>query len=167
MSIIAPVPYHRYINLVKADNVQDALLKNSRLFETFLQRVPAGKIDFSYAPGKWTIKQVLQHITDAERVFSYRALWFARKDAQPLPGFEEDNWASTALVTRRNWNDMTAEFYHLRRTTELLFASFDEEAMQASGISNNTPVNVTALGYVCAGHVQHHIQVINERYLNI
>lgn len=110
MEIVSPEFYFTYINLVKADSVHEALAKNTRLITGLLQQVPLNKTDYAYAEGKWTIKQVLQHITDTERVFSYRALWFARKAAHPLPTFNQNEWAQGANVLRRSWEDMKLNF---------------------------------------------------------
>ena len=166
MEIVTPEFYLTYINLVKAESVQEALSENTLLITSFLQQVPPGKTDYAYAEGKWTIKQVLQHLTDTERVFSYRALWFARKDSHPLPPFNQNEWAVTANVWRRSWEDMTTEFQYVRKATEMLFASFDGDTLAATGTVNNNLLNVAALGYICAGHVQHHVAVMQERYLN-
>ena len=167
MEIVTPDYFLTYINLVKADSVQEALSKNTMMITGFLQQIPFNKTDYAYAEGKWTIKQVLQHITDTERVFSYRALSFARKDAHPLPTFNQNEWAQTADVSRRSWPDMTTEFSYVRKATEMLFASFDAETLGATGTANNNQFNVAALGYICAGHVQHHVEVMQERYLNV
>jgi hypothetical protein len=157
--------YRPYIALVEQDDVNTALRKTNKKFRKFLKNIPDKKTDYAYAEGKWTIKEALQHIIDAERVFGYRALWFARKDIQPLPGFDENAWAVHADVSGRKWEDMVDEFKSLRRSTEHLFDSFTEEELKASGTSNNKVINVEAIGYICAGHVAHHIKIIKERYL--
>lgn len=155
----------QYVSLVEADGLHKALKKNTKKFNNLLKHIPESKINYAYAEGKWTIKQVVQHILDAERVFAYRALWFARKDIQPLPGFDENSWASNAFVSERKWGNLFDEFKYLRKSTELLFDSFNEEQLNATGVSNNNVVSVATFGYVCAGHVAHHINVIKERYL--
>jgi len=163
--LIIPDFYKHYVSLVDKDGLHKALKKNSKKFNKFLEHIPKNKINFSYGEGKWTIKQVLQHIIDAERVFAYRALWFARKDTQPLPGFDENTWALHALVSERKWEDLLDEFKQVRKSTELLFNSFSEEQLNTSGVSNNNVVSVAAFGYVCAGHAAHHMNIIKERYL--
>lgn len=163
--LVIPDSYKRYVSLVEEEKLSKALKKNNKSLLKLLKDIPKDKENYAYAQGKWTIKEVLQHIIDAERVFTYRALWFARKDAQPLPGFDENAWAVHANVSGRDWDDMIDEFKSLRKATELLFASLSEEDLNATGTSNNNLISVATLGYVCAGHAAHHINVIKERYL--
>jgi hypothetical protein len=157
--------FQNYIKKGKDEPVLKALRKNTAKFKKFLSYIPKKKIDYAYAPGKWTIRELLQHIIDAERVFGYRALRFARKDATPLPGFEENEWALHSEASARKWDDLINEFKALRKSTELLFASFSEEQLLATGSASNNPLNALALGYICSGHVAHHIDVIKDRYL--
>lgn len=164
-NLVVPGYANGYINLVKHESVHKALKKNSKAFSRFLNKIPRKKRSFSYAEGKWTLKELLQHIIDTERVFALRALWFSRKDASPLPGFDENTWASNAVPIRREWDDMVKEFEHLRNATELLFKSFSEEEMNTTGLANNHLISVAAIGYMCSGHVAHHINIIKERYL--
>src|ERR1700745_1928777 len=120
---LARVPefYHNYIKQVPEDDLMTAFKNQTPLAVQFFQTMPAKKIDHAYAEGKWTIKEVLQHIIDAERVFSYRAVTFARKDTTPLPSFDENNWAANANGARRKWNDLLKEFKAVRKSTESLF----------------------------------------------
>ncbi|MBK8312096.1 MAG: DinB family protein [Chitinophagaceae bacterium] len=111
------------------------------------------------------MKEIIQHIIDAERVFTYRALRFARKDETPLPGFDENTYADNAKTGNRKWDDLLEEFNALRRSTEILFNSFDEDQLNATGLASGNPVSVLAIGFIIAGHVNHHISVIKERYL--
>jgi len=163
--IIASEFYQRYIDLVEGDEVLKGLRQSSKQFKKLLKKIPKNKIDFAYAPGKWTIKELLQHVIDAERVFSYRALRFARKDPTPLPGFEEKEWAANAQIDNRKWSDLVEEFESVRKSTELLFESLKADQLLASGTASNHSINVLGLGYVCSGHVFHHINIIKERYL--
>lgn len=156
----------RYVNAVAENNLEDALRKNTRRFRKMLKNIPKKKINYAYAEGKWTLKELLQHIVDAERVFVFRALHFARKDTVPLPGFDENVWAITAKAPKRSWGDLVDEFTALRVSTELFFQSFDEDQLLATGTANNNPMSVVGLGFVCAGHVAHHMNIIKERYLN-
>jgi hypothetical protein len=165
VNIIAPENFKRYISLVDAQDVRSALLTNGGNFISCLNDIAVEKRDYAYAPGKWTMKQVLQHVIDAERIFAYRALWIARKAPEPLPGFDENTWADIATAQDRDWDAMVEEFNLVRKTTEILFGSFSQSALGTTGISNNKQVNVLALGYMCAGHAKHHINVIRERYL--
>ncbi len=160
-----PEFYHNYINRVPDNDLMTAFKNQSPIVIDFLQSIPAGKVDYAYAQGKWTIKEVLQHIIDAERVFCYRALRFARKDLTPLPGFDENLFAANARASRRNWDDLIEEFKTVRRATEWLYSSFDEEHLNATGISNDHPNYVLAFGYISVGHALHHMKIIKERYL--
>jgi hypothetical protein len=163
--IVAAESFWTYINLVKGDDPVIALQKNSKSFSKLLKRIPRKKINFSYAEGKWTLKEMLQHIIDAERVFVYRALTFSRKDPAQLPGFDENVWAATSGAVKRKWNDLIDEFLFLRASTEFFFASMDEEQFVQNGTANGNPANALAMAFVCAGHVQHHHNVMLERYL--
>ena len=157
--------FQRYINVAKEDDVKNAIKKNSKDFKKLLAVIPRKKINYAYAEGKWTIKDLLQHIIDAERVFTYRALRFARKDASPLEGFDEYSWAANAQVNKRKWKELVNEFESLRESTELLFESFSEDQLLSAGTASGHGINVTALGFIIAGHTKHHMNIIEERYL--
>ena len=157
--------YHNYINLVKEDGLAEAFDTQSASFIRFLETIPPDKYDYRYAEGKWTIKEVLQHIIDAERIFSYRALRFARKDSTPLPGFDENLFAANSKSATRSWDKLIEEFKVVRRSSQLLFNSFDEEQLQSDGISSGSPSYVLAIGFIIIGHAMHHKKIIKERYL--
>jgi hypothetical protein len=157
--------FHNYINQVAEDDLMEAFEKQSASFVRFLETIPTEKYDYRYADGKWSIREVLQHIIDAERVFAYRALRFARKDATPLPGFDENLFAANSKADARNWDKLVEEFKVVRRSSELLFQSFDREQLEANGISSNNPNYVLALGFVIVGHAAHHQRITKERYL--
>ena len=160
-----PEFYHNYISHVKEDELMQAFSNNTALILDFLQKIPEQKREYRYAENKWTVKEVIQHIIDAERIFIYRALRFARKDMTPLPGFDEKQYAETAKAGKRNWDDLIEEFKAVRKSSELLFASFDEEQLDASGIANEDSNYVLGFGYITVGHSLHHMNVIKERYL--
>ena len=157
--------YHNYINQVPEDDIMEAFQKGSSVIIHLFENIPVEKRDYRYAEGKWTTKEVLQHIIDAERVFNYRALCFARKDPAPLPGFDENIFAAHAKADKRNWDDLLNEFKTVRKGSEILFASFDNEQLNSSGIANNHSNYVLAFGYVLVGHSLHHVRVLKERYL--
>jgi hypothetical protein len=163
--VIAAEFYQRYINPVKEKDVIKAIKKNSADFIKLLNKIPHKKINYAYADGKWTIKELLQHIIDAERVFVYRALRFSRKDATPLSSFDENSWAANSRGADRKWDDLVKEFKSLRKSTELLFESFNDEQLLSKGTASNYEINVLALGFIAAGHVAHHENIIKERYL--
>jgi uncharacterized damage-inducible protein DinB len=124
------------------------------------------KAQHRYAPGKWSIREVLGHITDAERVFTYRALTFARADAGPLPSFDENAWAAASSAGRRTMKQLLAEYRAVRAATVALFGTFTEEEFARSGVASKNPVTVRALAYIVAGHERHHIRILRERYLS-
>ena len=164
-NIIASDYIRKYISLVTEPDINEALNANGKAFRKFLKSIPHFKIDYAYATNKWTIKEIVQHVIDCERVFAYRAVSFARLDPSSLPGFEENHWAANAHTQSRDWKDMLEEFKTLRKSTRLLFKSFSEEDLQHTGTADDKPINVAALGFSIAGHIQHHINIINERYL--
>ena len=160
-----PEHFHNYINEAEGDDLMKVLKKQTRSFEEFLNEIPKSKRNYRYAEGKWTIKELLQHIIDAERIFAYRALCFARKDATPLPSFEENNYAANAKAEQRKWKDLVKEFEAVRRSTEILFDSFDDEQLESAGMASGKSNYVLAIGFIIAGHANHHIKVMKERYL--
>lgn len=157
--------YQRYINKVKEDDLLTAFRNQTAVSLQFWQDVPENKLDHAYATGKWTTKQVLQHITDAERIFAYRALRFARKDNTPLASFDENSFADIARVAHRSWSDMIEEFQMVRGASEHLFRSFDGEEMERMGIASKSPASVRSLGFIIVGHAVHHQVIVKERYL--
>jgi hypothetical protein len=157
--------YHRYINQVKEDDLLTAFSNQTTSFLQFLSNIPADKRNYAYAEGKWTIQEVLQHIIDAERVFAYRALCIARQDTTPLPSFDENNYADNAKAGKRKWDDLIEEFKAVRRSTEIMFRSFDNDQLESNGVASGYPTYVLGIGYVMAGHVEHHVAVTKERYL--
>lgn len=157
--------FHNYINQVTEDDLMEAFSKESTSFIRFLETIPPEKYDYRYAEGKWSIREVLQHIIDAERVFVYRALRFARKDTTPLPGFDENLFAANARADKRSWDKLVEEFKVSRRSSELMFQSFDDDQLQSAGVASNQPNYVLALGFVIIGHAVHHQRITRERYL--
>jgi hypothetical protein len=160
-----PEFYHGYISQVSENDLMDAFKKGIPSFTQFFETIPESKHNYRYAEGKWTIKEVLQHIIDSERVFSYRALCFARKDPTPLPGFDENIFAANAKADKRSWNDLIDEFKTIRRSSEQLFASFDNEQLNATGTASNHSNYVLGFGYIIIGHSLHHMRIVKERYL--
>ncbi|MEI7508106.1 MAG: DinB family protein [Flavobacterium sp.] len=134
-------------------------------FIKFVQDIPMDKFDYRYADGKWTIKDIIQHIIDAERIFSYRALRFARNDSTELPGFEENEYVVEANGNQRSIMELLTELSAIRHATLLLFKSFNEEQLVRIGIASNNPMSVRALGFVIIGHQNHHQKIFEERYL--
>lgn len=160
-----PKWYHTYLKLVKESDLQKALSKQQKTITSFLKKIPEDKQNYRYAKGKWTIKELLQHIIDSERVFAFRALSFSRQDTSPLPGFDEDSWAAKTNPAKREWKDMIDEFAAVRTSTILLYKSFNKKQLQLNGVANNNSVYVEGIGFIIAGHAEHHLSVIKERYL--
>lgn len=131
----------------------------------FVQNIPLDKFDYRYAEGKWTIKDILQHLIDTERIFAYRALRFARNDMTELAGFKENDYAIQAKANVRTIQDLLTELAVVRQATLSLFKSFSEEQLLRKGIASNTIISVRALGFTIIGHQNHHQQVFEERYL--
>lgn len=123
------------------------------------------QLNYRYEPGKWTIQEVLGHISDTERIMAYRALRFARRDTTELPGFDQDWYVDHAFTQKRAIRDIVNEYSAVRRSSIELFRSLDEETLRLSGIANQKRITVRALGYTIAGHEAHHWQIIRERYL--
>jgi uncharacterized damage-inducible protein DinB len=157
--------YQSYIDNIKDNDFREAIRKNTRQFKKLLEKIPRGKYDFAYVQGKWTIRQMLQHIIDAERVFSYRALRLSRMDPTPLPGFDESQWTIHDGATERRWKDLIEEFMAVRSATQYLFDSLSDEQLRFVGTVSEHPLNAFTIGYVLPGHVVHHIRILEERYL--
>jgi len=134
-------------------------------FIKFVQNIPMDKFDFRYAEGKWTIKDIIQHLIDAERIFTYRALRISRNDKTPLPGFEENDYVENTNANGRSIQDLLTEFSAVRQSTLLLYKSFSDEQLKRMGIAANNEISVRALGFVTIGHQKHHQKVFQERYL--
>lgn len=159
-------PYFaQYISLVQEDDVKAGFENQSALINSFFNSIPEEKAGYAYAEGKWTIKQLLQHLIDAERIFAYRALWIARKSETPLPGFDENQFAEIADGSKRTMKDLIAELVAVRASTKMLFDRFTAEELQYAGISNKNNVTVNAIGFITLGHILHHKKIIEERYL--
>ena len=161
-----PVYFQRYIDQVPEQDLLIAFENQLPVIHNFLSSVTEERSSYAYAEGKWTLKEVLQHMIDTERIFNYRALCFARKETASLPGFEENDYAANSNANSRTWQSMVDEFIVLRKSTTMLFSSFSEEALNTSGIANNNPTSVLAVGFISIGHFYHHKKVIEERYLS-
>jgi DinB superfamily len=157
--------YETYVRLVKEDDLIRALQLSLEEITENLELITADIADYAYAEGKWTLKELLQHMIDTERVFSFRAMAFARGEQQNLPGFDENAYANTAKVSARNLVEMKEELMSLRRALYFMFKGFTTDDLLRSGTANNNSVTVNALGYIAIGHVKHHFAVIRERYL--
>ena len=157
--------FQKYIDQVTEPDFFTALHNQSSGLELFLQSITEEKSMFVYAEGKWTIKELLLHMSDTERIFCYRALCFARGEKTNLPGFEENDYAAHSDANSRTWENIVQEFLTVRKATEMLFKSFSEKALTSSGTANNNEATVLTIGFVLLGHVNHHKKILAERYL--
>ncbi len=159
-----PAYYNYYMELSEGELVE-SLKKAHDTTQIILTRISEEKAAFAYAPGKWTIKEIVQHLIDSERIYSYRALRFARQDKIELPGFEQDDYAAAAYANNRSMADLAHEYAMVRNATVALFESFTPEMLSSRGVANKREVTVESIGRVCVGHEIHHMNVIKERYL--
>ena len=134
-------------------------------FIRFVQNIPMDKFDYRYAEGKWTIKEIIQHIIDTERIFAYRALRISRNDSTPLPGFDENIFAQNTAGNARSLQDLLTELSAVRHSNLLLFKSFSEDQLKRVGIASENPISVRAIGFMLIGHQKQHQKVFEERYL--
>lgn len=157
--------YDKYINLVAENDIVSALQNNHQSILAFIKSIPTEKADFKYAFNKWSVKQVINHIIDTERIFSYRALRFSRSDAQLLPGFEENHFAAHANLSTTDLNLLAEEFDAVRKATILQFKQLSDKELILRGMTGAGEVNVISIGFTICGHAQHHINVIKQKYL--
>lgn len=160
-----PEYFSKYLSQVDDVDLVEELEISLAEFIRFVQNVPLGKHDYIYAPGKWTLKDIILHITDAERIFAYRALRIARNDTTPLPGFEENHYADDADANNRHLQDLLTEFSTVRYATMSLFRSLSDEKLKRMGTASGKTVSARAIGFTIIGHMKHHQKVFQERYL--
>jgi hypothetical protein len=159
--------YKPYIDAVAGngksivENLNDTLIE----FLNTLSNISEDKQEYRYAAGKWTIKELIQHLVDSERVFAYRALRFARNDSAELAGFEQDDYVAVFDANARGFDALLEELELTRKSTILLFKSFGEKELMQLGVASGTTMSVRALGCVVSGHLMHHFNIMNERYL--
>lgn len=159
--------YGKYISLVDGDDILASL--SEQLDETLalLGSIPESQAGFRYAPDKWSIKELVGHVIDTERIFSYRALRFARNDQTPIEGFEQDDYIRNASFDDYTLVELASEFAHVRRASLSLFKHLDEEAWRRRGTASESEVSVRALAHIIAGHELHHREILCSRYLAI
>ncbi|TCK82733.1 DinB family protein [Albibacterium bauzanense] len=160
-----PVSWEPYIEVVNKDP-KDVLKEQLISFPAFLASIPPEKAEYAYAEGKWTIKEVVGHVIDTERIMAYRALRFARNDTQSLPGYDEETFVQNAHFNDYSLEHYSEEFTLLRKSNLMLIESFNTNELLRSGLANDRLVSVRALVYVIAGHLAHHRSIIQDRYLN-
>jgi uncharacterized damage-inducible protein DinB len=156
--------YHRYVASVPDGDVVERLRTDGRELVRTIQRIPPERAGYRYGPEKWTIRQVVGHLIDAERIFTYRALRVARGDRTPLASFDENAYVRTAGSDARTLDDLARELEAVREASVLLFESLPADAWALSGVASDREVSLRALAYITAGHALHHLQILRERY---
>jgi hypothetical protein len=154
-----------YIDRVPGEDIVDVLTTQLEETTDFLSEVSEDQSLHRYAPDKWSMRELLGHVNDTERVFTFRALWFARGFSDPLPSFDQEIAVKGAGSDKVSWANQVEEFRAIRSATIFLFRSLPDEAWLRTGIASGNPVSVRALAYIVAGHVSHHLAILRERYL--
>lgn len=162
---LIPAHYHNYIRQVPTEDLGEALQLHRQKLLSVLTQIPEEKWEYRYAPGKWSIKEMVQHIIDTERIFCYRSLAIARKDKTPLPGFDENAYAAASAADRRTKESLLAEMDLVQQGTLLLFGNLTDEMLENVGVANGNPLYAGGAGFIIVGHALHHLQILNERYL--
>ena len=157
--------YHTYILALDDVDLKQELYRGRDVFLSLLEEIPESKLSYAYAEEKWTLAEVLMHILDAERVFQYRALCFARNDKTPLPGFDQDKYMPNSSASVRTKEDIVLEYNAIRESTLCLFNSFDVDVLKRIGVASGSRMSVRAMGFIISGHQAHHIKIIRKRYL--
>ena len=157
--------YSTYISLISKDNIIQTLNEQMHEVFTLINSLPGEKAYFKYAPDKWTLKEVLGHIIETERVFSYRALAISRGDTQPLPGMDQDEYMKNNNYNKRSISNLSNEYLSVRTSTIHLFNTMTKEMISKKGNASGFDVTVRALAFIIAGHNLHHYNIIKEKYL--
>jgi uncharacterized damage-inducible protein DinB len=157
--------YSGYMKNIPHDNIIKVLEEGRDYLQSLIKSIPEEKGNYAYDQGKWSIKEVLGHMADVERVMAYRAMCIARGEQQSLPGFEQDDYVNTADFNKRSLSSLSEELLSLRNADITLFKSFDDVTMMKKGLANNYTNTVRAFMFIIAGHELHHIKILNERYL--
>lgn len=157
--------YETYVKLVPDGDVLATLAQQGAETQKLLRSIDEQRSLHRYAPDKWSIREVVGHVADAERVFTYRALRFARSDPTPLPGFDQDVWARTTNAHAQTLVSLLDDLQALRAATVTLFRGFEDAAWDRTGTASGNAVSVRGLAYITAGHERHHVKILRERYL--
>ena len=159
-------PYYQgYVDRVSESDIMQVLRSELDDLDVLLGRVPPEKETYAYAEGKWTIREIVGHLIDGERVFGYRALCIARGEKQNLPGFDQDEYMATAPYNEIELEDLLSEMRLVRLSNLAMFRSLNEAAWERTGVANANEITVRALAFIMAGHLRHHMKVLRERYL--
>jgi uncharacterized damage-inducible protein DinB len=157
--------FKKYSSLVNEDDVTTAFRTQEKPLADFYNRISEEKANDAYAPGKWTLKELMQHMIDTERIFMYRALAISRKETASLPSFDENHYADNSDANRRTWADLVAEMTCVRSSSEWLYKSFNTDMLDIVGAFNSIQkASVKLIGFITIGHVYHHLKVVEEKY---
>lgn len=154
-----------YVAQTQGNDLFGALAIATKEFIAVLDRVRPDREDFRYAEGKWSIKEVVQHVIDTERIFAFRALCFARQESSELPGFDENSYAANSGADARTLDSLVQEYKVVSASTEALFRSFRSPDLLRLGTANGSRMSARAIGWTIAGHCKHHVTILHERYL--
>jgi hypothetical protein len=157
--------YQQYIDQIKGDDIFRILIEQNMESQNILNSFSESKGNYKYAKGKWTVKEVIGHLMDVERIFAYRALCIARGETTPLPGMDQDSYVANGNFNKRQLFDLNYEYRLLRESNILLFGSFDRSVLQNRGTASGYEVTVLALMFMTAGHEKHHLKVLTEKYM--
>lgn len=158
--------YAGYLETLENVQLLEDLEISLHEFIRFVQNIPMDKFDYRYDKDKWTIKEIIQHLIDCERIFSYRALRFSRNDKTELPGFDENSYAENTAGNLRTIQDLLTELAVVRQSTLSLFKSFSQEQLTRTGVASNKEISVRAIGFIIMGHQKHHQNIFQQRYLD-
>lgn len=156
--------FHRYISIPEGDSVSEIVNKYAFELQEFYNNLPESRADFAYAEGKWTVKEVLQHVADTERIFAYRALRISRGDTTPLASFDQDVFVKNGFAADRSLSSLKQEFNAVRASTDIFLLSLNEEEINRRGTASDNAVSVNALAYMIYGHLLHHRRLLQEYY---
>lgn len=162
--IDTPVYYHYYIDLIEENDLMSALISSKKTLLEHLKSIPYDIENHAYAEGKWSVKEVIRHIIDTERIFQYRALRFSRLDNTELAGYDENVYIANSKNLNYSLSDLAEEFEHVRNSTIHLFKGLTDNLLDFKGTANNTQVTTRGIGFMIVGHQLHHVKVLKERY---
>ena len=155
----------KYIDSVQGNSINDLVLNYSNQFNEAINSLPESKANFAYADGNWTVKELLQHIIDTERVFIYRALRIVRRNTYELPGFDENIFAANSHANDRTLTSLQQEFIALRKSTDIFLQTLSEDDLLQKGKASGYEITVNSIAFIIFGHTQHHLNILKERYL--
>ncbi len=159
-----PTFYHKYVDAISEGNILHVLEDQLHALNGMLGALDDRQWGYRYDEGKWSVKEVLGHLIDAERVFAFRAAAFARGDQNELPGFDENKYVEESRLAEGTPAALLEQFNHLRKANIFLFATFTDAILSRTGVSNGKPISVRAIIFITAGHLQHHMNILKERY---